>query len=335
MSFFRTCCVCRKVFQHNSTAISSEDRYFVFFTRNIWIPEGARCCSEHPIDHRLISRAVDEIKPASIRIQSLTSSDLQVLLTQSQMLNQNLRHRFDFDNPRGLSDDEYQLLTSLSRENFNDLIQIVSSSGIRNSSNRSIRSAVGLFLCKLRLGLSNRLLASMFQLANKRLVSRIIDSGRQAISKSFVLNNLGFEHITRREVIDHHTTAIARQLMCDGNSDIATLVVDGTYIYIQVRSRLSIRQEFSSPIFQKSRNNQFQRKTFNMYKRRSLLKPMMIFSTSGYIIACIGPFFSDSKNNDASMMKDILLRNTDNILNWVEEVILYFELTSNDLLSLA
>ena len=47
---------------------------------------------------------------------------------------------------------------------------------------------------------------------------------------------------------------------------------------------------------------------------------MMIVTTTGYIVACIGPFFSDFKNNDASIMNDILLQNTDNILNWLEEV---------------
>jgi hypothetical protein len=51
---------------------------------------------------------------------------------------------------------------------------------------------------------------------------------------------------------------------------------------------------------------------------------MMIVTTTGYIVACIGPFFSDFKNNDASIMNDILLRNTDNILNWLEEVMLFF-----------
>jgi hypothetical protein len=113
----------------------------------------------------------------------------------------------------------------------------------------------------------------MFELSNKRLVSQIIEGARQAISKNFMAINLGFGHIARREVIDHHTTSIARQLMCDGASDVATLVVDGTHIYIQVRSNVSINRQFSSSIFQKSRSSQFQRKTFNLYKRRSLLKP--------------------------------------------------------------
>ena len=56
---------------------------------------------------------------------------------------------------------------------------------------------------------------------------------------------------------------------------------------------------------------------------------MMIATTTGYIVAYIGPFFSDFKNNDASIMKDILLGNTDNILNWLEEVISFFFLNIN------
>ena len=47
----------------------------------------------------------------------------------------------------------------------------------------------------------------------------------------------------------------------------------------------------------------------------------MIVSTTGYIIACIGPFFSDFSNNDASIIKNVLLNNMDNILNWLKEVV--------------
>ncbi|CAF5168013.1 unnamed protein product, partial [Rotaria magnacalcarata] len=46
---------------------------------------------------------------------------------------------------------------------------------------------------------------------------------------------------------------------------------------------------------------------------------MMIVTTTGYIVACIGPFMSDFNNNDAAIMKDILLRNTDHILSWPKE----------------
>ncbi|CAF4607848.1 unnamed protein product [Rotaria socialis] len=46
---------------------------------------------------------------------------------------------------------------------------------------------------------------------------------------------------------------------------------------------------------------------------------MLIVSTTGYIIACIGPFLSNYSNNDASIMQNILHRNTDGIRNWLNE----------------
>ncbi|CAF4440187.1 unnamed protein product, partial [Rotaria magnacalcarata] len=297
------CCVCRENLRDHAVKITFQDRDFIFFSRNIWIPEGARCLSGHLINNLLSKEAVVQIKPVSIRYQDLSSSDVQLILSKAQTLFENGKKRFSFDDPRDLNDDEYCLLASLSRDNFNDFVQIVSSSTIRPSCNRSIRTAVGIYLYKLRLGISNRLLACMFQIADKRTVSRIINSARQAIVKSFVPDNLGFGHVTREDVIGRHTTIIARELMCGGDStDTAIIIIDGTYLYIQ-----------------KSRNNEFQRKTFNLYKKRSLLKPMMIVTTTGYIVACIGQFMSDFNNNDAAIMKDILLRNTDNILSWLKE----------------
>ncbi|CAF3017429.1 unnamed protein product [Rotaria socialis] len=46
---------------------------------------------------------------------------------------------------------------------------------------------------------------------------------------------------------------------------------------------------------------------------------MMIVTTTDYVVACIVPFMSDFNNSDAAIMKDILLRNTDNILCWLKE----------------
>jgi hypothetical protein len=79
----------------------------------------------------------------------------------------------------------------------------------------------------------------MFQVSDKRTISRIIDSARQAILKTFVPNHLGFGHVTRQDVIDHHTTTIARELMSGGSTSTAIAVLDGTYIYIQVRNNFS------------------------------------------------------------------------------------------------
>lgn len=71
--------------------------------------------------------------------------------------------------------------------------------------------------------------------------------------------------------------------------------------------------------FQKSRNNNLQRRTFNLHKHRSLVKPMMITTTTGYIVAVYGPYLSDSTNNDAAIFNDILLKNRSDILNWISQ----------------
>ncbi|CAM4827196.1 unnamed protein product [Rotaria magnacalcarata] len=160
------CCVCRENLRDHAVKITSRDRDFIFFSRNIWIPEGARYCSGHLINNLLSKEAVDQIKPFSIRYQELSSSDVQLLLSKAQTLFENGKKRFSLDDPRDLNDDEYCLLTSLSRDSFNDFVQIIYSSAIRAFCNRSIRTAVGIYFCKLR------------------------------------LNNLGFGHVTREDVID-------------------------------------------------------------------------------------------------------------------------------------
>jgi hypothetical protein len=62
-----------------------------------------------------------------------------------------------------------------------------------------------------------------------------------------------------------------------------------------------------------------QRKTFNLHKNRSLIKPMVVVTTTGYIVAIFGPFFSDKSNNDASILKHIMINNYEDFLNWIQE----------------
>ena len=84
------------------------------------------------------------------------------------------KKRFDFDNPQFLSNDDYNILTGLSMSQFDDLISQISTSDIRNSSYRYIRTAIAILLCKLRLGLSNRMLTILFELSDKRAISRTL-----------------------------------------------------------------------------------------------------------------------------------------------------------------
>ncbi|CAF5206645.1 unnamed protein product, partial [Rotaria magnacalcarata] len=150
----------------NSRTVSAEDRDLIFLKNNILIPEGARCCSQHLDDDRLTKNAIDKVAPFSIKSKQFGSSDVQSLISGWQILFEQQK-RFDFDNPLSLSDDEYQILTSLTKVQFDDLASYLFASNIRNSSNRSIRTALAILLCKLRLGLSLSILAVLFQLLDK------------------------------------------------------------------------------------------------------------------------------------------------------------------------
>ena len=188
-------------------------------------------------------------------------------------------------------------------------------SSMRNSRTRSIRVATAVFLCKMRHGLSNRLLATLFFLKSKRSVSRVIHQVRQALMKNFVNRYLGLQHMDRSTVIDKHTTAVAKELLTHTDDQVC-LVMDGTYLYIQ-----------------KSSYHAFQRRTFSMHKHRNLVKAMIICTTvriifpgvshtifqDGYILSALGPFLANNNNNDASIAKHILWKNEDGILHWLKD----------------
>lgn len=117
--------------------------------------------------------------------------------------------------------------------------------------------------------------------------------------ESFVPKNLGFQHISREEIIQKHTRPLAESLF-GGSGTQALLVLDGTYIFIQ-----------------KSKNFAFQRNSFSFHKGRPLVKPMVIVSTSGYYLSVLGPYLA--KSNDAAILNHIMKTNKEDVLNWVEE----------------
>lgn len=122
-------------------------------------------------------------------------------------------------------------------------------------------------------------------------IRRAVQSARKALMADFVPRNIRFPHITREEIIRTHTRPLAQHLLSDITTAPAILVLDGTYIYIQ-----------------KNGNYTFSRRSFSMHKRRPLLKPMMIVSTTGYIVSVLGPYLADPKNNDSSILNHSFFR---------------------------
>lgn len=50
-----------------------------------------------------------------------------------------------------------------------------------------------------------------------------------------------------------------------------------------------------------------------MHKHRPLIKPMMVVTTTGYIVSILGPYLADGKNNDARILQHMIKTNTEEI----------------------
>ncbi|CAF4618720.1 unnamed protein product, partial [Rotaria magnacalcarata] len=264
------------------------------------IPAGSRCCTLHTVGKRLIPEAFQSLVPHKAQYRRFSPQTL-INLLKSYRTRLNSNKHLDFDECMCLTDADYIKLTGFTRAQHAHILSHIPPTSLKNSATRSARSALAYLLMKLKLGLSDSVLASMVGVDSKRQMSRIISEARVAVTKHFVPRYLGLAHLTRQDVIDKHTSPIANRLLTEGR-DPCILVLDGTYLYIQ-----------------KSRNNAVQRKTYSLQKKRSLIKPMVMVTTTGYIVTIFGPFFSDFHNNDASILKHVMLNNYEDILNWTKE----------------
>ncbi|CAF3851156.1 unnamed protein product, partial [Rotaria sp. Silwood1] len=261
------CCVCNIYFSKSKSPcslIKQSTRFNMLLTHNVFIPNGTMCCRKHLHDDEFKSDAIIFMKkgPNTCAISDhelmellnniqTSFNELQSLLTKARS-----RPPIDFDDDQ-MTTDQYLNLTGISKENFFDLCSHIPSTSLKQTSLRSARQSIGCLLVKLRLGLSNQTLASLFSLLDRRTASRVIDSARNAIIKHFVPKYLGFSHLTRRELIDNHTRPLAKLLFDQPGEDKAIIILDGTYIYVQ-----------------KSGNNLLQRRTYSLHKGRALIKPM-------------------------------------------------------------
>ena len=98
-----------------------------------------------------------------------------------------------------LSDTDYLNLTGIDRDSFNDLCGHVKE--VWETKVRSIRTCIGILLTKLRSGMSNALLSTVFNMS-LAATHRSISTARNALTKHFTPNYIGFNHITRDEIFN-------------------------------------------------------------------------------------------------------------------------------------
>lgn len=142
----------------------------------------------------------------------------------------------------------------------------------------------------------------LFGFSSRRQVARIIQQTRTALVRDFVPLHLGFSHLSRDKIVNDHTTDIAKQFFSDPISDTVILVMDGTNVFIK-----------------KSSAYRFQRLSYSMHKNKPLVKPFVITSTDGYIVDVMGPYLSNGKSNDGSIIKHLITSNSGNIMEFLKD----------------
>lgn len=294
----KNCVLCKKPSGHRNhlTVVPSSAITQAFVHVGIFINSDSRCCKFHLVNGYFTQESVLLLNSTKSS-ETLSRTEIGYMLDNVRTLMKTMSH-LNFDVPTALQDSDYQNLTGLSRDQFHELTSYIHS--LRNNNNRSIKTCVAVFLTKLRTGLPNSLLSSIFGLSETQ-VQRIIPSVKEELMDTFVPKHLGFQHISHQEFCDKHTTPVARTLFTKAE-DEAVLLLDGTYIFIQ-----------------KSGDYYFQRRSYSLHKNRPLVKPMMVVGSDGYILSVLGPYMADYSNNDASIIKHMMNNNSEDMKDWLKE----------------
>lgn len=297
--FFHSCCFCKTKRESRSSyklvSVPLKARHHLFIQSGIIVPKRALCCQVHLEDGFVKAEDISSIP--TLPTTQMTEPEIEALLQNLRELAQ--RKTLDFDTPGALSDEDYYSLTGLHTEQFKTVYTSISGS-LRHTRGRSPRTCLGIFLMKARTGVSHTVLSALFGIA-RRTIGRAISSVRQHLMFSFVPLHLGVNHISREEVIQKHTSSVAKTIFTPDDDDKVMLVGDATYIYVQ-----------------KSSNYGLQRRMFSMHKGRPLIKPMVIVTTSGYILDIFGPYLADGKNNDANILTAIMQAQQSRLKCWLK-----------------
>lgn len=193
-------------------------------------------------------------------------------------------------------------LFSLNKVDFADLLTfcdpVPRERGVRHISSKDLMA----FLCKMRQGLSDELLATLFNYSSRQAVSLAVCKVRTSLAMRFVPENIGTAAITREQFIARHVTPFANEFYNNEPAVPKVIVVcDSTYAYIH-----------------KSSNFRILRQSYSLHKGRHLLKPILLVAQDGYILAILGPYFSDTWNNDAQILRDAFERDAENLQEWFQ-----------------
>lgn len=264
----------------------------------IFIPSNNRICKKHVEFGRFTDDALRLIK--SDRESFIMDGDAITKWMKTLVSISNSQSCImDFSKNSQFKTEDFMLLLGVTKSQFLEIFEKCKKY-LYDSKNRSRENALAILLMKLRLDLSQAVLALLFGFKSQASVSSTISKVAEVVDKHYASLHVGYEHITREEALTH-TSEFFHQIL-QTPTDSLHLTIDGTYIDIQ-----------------KPSNFELQRQTYSLHKHKNLVKPVMTIFDDGYIYSPDGIWFCDAKNNDSSILNKILDENGPNSMRSIME----------------
>ncbi len=257
------CVICGLSSSDGRKSVPGPAKKDLWIENGIYLPKGVRCCMKH-ISEEIFDddakKRLDEKKRECVKVSRAEIAEWIKWLTD---LAKNKTRTVNFDDPK-TEDEAYEELLGLKKDQFDEVFAYISE-GLLKSKNRSPRNALGIFLAKLRLGVSQQVLARLFGIDNQSVISQTFHRVAQLLTEKFVPSNLGFKHMSREQIMDNHNPAFVRQ-MFELEAGRLVFILDGTYFFMQASGDFVL-----------------QGKMYSSHKHRHLVKFMMVVTPDGQV----------------------------------------------------
>ncbi len=259
------CVICGLSSTEGRKSVPGPAKKDLWMDNGIYLPKGVRCCMKHISEEIFDDEAkkrLNEKKREGLKISRAEISEWIKWLTD---LAKNKTRTVNFDDPK-TDEEAYEELLGLKKNEFDEVFEYIKD-GLLKSRNRSPRNALAIFLAKLRLGVSQRVLARLFGIDNQSVISLTFHRVAELLTEKFVPSNLGFKHMSREQIMEKHNPAFVRHMfeLEDGK---LVFILDGTYFFMQASGDFVL-----------------QGKMYSSHKHRHLVKFMMVVTPDGQV-AC-------------------------------------------------
>jgi len=167
---------------------------------------------------------------------------------------------------RDYEKNEFNVISPINKQQIAELFTYCDPVPYRDRYRQICKKDLLCFLCKFRQGLCDDLLCLMFQYSPRQATSLAISIVKQSLVTRFVVENIGFQAITKQQFIDRHVTDFSNRLYNPDPQNRKVIVYnDCTYLDIEKNSCFkALRQSYCQ------------------HKSKHLLKPSMLVASDGY-----------------------------------------------------